>query len=214
MGDAALAVAAGIGYASAGTVEMLLADDGEFFFLEMNTRLQVEHPVTEAVTGRDLVADQLRIAAGATLADLGLSGAPPIRGHAIEARVYAEDPESGFLPATGSSSCLSWPDGVRVDTGIAEGDRVSDRFDPMLAKVIAHGPTREEALRRLRTALDETRHPRGPHQPPIPAMAARAAARCATGRCGPTRSSESSSPVRRPSRKRTGRRPRSRRLLA
>ena len=156
MGEAALAVAAAAGYVSAGTVEMLLTDAGEFFFLEMNTRLQVEHPVTEAVTGRDLVADQLAIAAGATLAQIGLQRPPPIRGHAIEVRLYAEDPESGFLPATGRLGLLRWPDGVRIDTGVAQGDVVGDRYDPMLAKVIAHGATRGEALDRLGAALDAT----------------------------------------------------------
>jgi len=156
MGEAALEVARASGYVSAGTIEMLLTDSGEFFFLEMNTRLQVEHPVTEAVTGRDLVADQLRIAAGATLAELGLSQPPPIRGHAIEARVYAEDPESGFLPATGRLARVRWPDGVRVDTGVREGDEIGERYDPMIAKVIAHGSTRREALDRLRAALVET----------------------------------------------------------
>ena len=156
MGDAALRVAGGIGYVSAGTVEMLLTDDGEFFFLEMNTRLQVEHPVTEAVTGRDLVADQLRIAAGATLSELGLSAPPRIDGHAIEARVYAEDPGAGFLPATGRLLRVAWPADVRVDTGARAGDEVSDRFDPMIAKLIAHGRTRPEALERLRAALEQT----------------------------------------------------------
>jgi excisionase family DNA binding protein len=156
MGEAALAVASAAGYVNAGTVEMLLTDDGEFFFLEMNTRLQVEHPVTEAVTGRDLVADQLAIAAGASLASLGLERAPAPNGHAIEARVYAEDPESGFLPATGRLALVRWPAGVRIDTGVREGDIVGDRYDPMLAKIVAHGPTREAALDRLRAALDET----------------------------------------------------------
>jgi acetyl-CoA/propionyl-CoA carboxylase biotin carboxyl carrier protein len=156
MGDAALAVAAASGYVNAGTVEMLLTDAGEFFFLEMNTRLQVEHPVTEAVTGRDLVADQLAIASGASLAELGLAQPPAIRGHAIEARLYAEDPEAGFLPATGRLALLSWPDDVRVDAGVVEGDTVGDRYDPMLAKLIAHGATRAEALERLRAALDAT----------------------------------------------------------
>ncbi len=157
MGEAALSVARAAGYMSAGTVEMLLTDAGEFFFLEMNTRLQVEHPVTEAVTGRDLVADQLRIAGGATLAELGLAHPPRVRGHAIEARLYAEDPESGFLPATGRLGRLSWPDGVRVDHGLREGDEVSDRWDPMLAKLVAHGPTRRDALDRLQAALARTR---------------------------------------------------------
>jgi len=154
MGAAALAVAAAVGYVGAGTVEFLLADDGEFFFLEMNARLQVEHPVTEAVTGRDLVADQLRIAAGEPLDIPGGEFRP--RGHAIEARLYAEDPERGFLPATGRIVRLRWPTGVRVDAEIREGDLISDRYDPMLAKLIAHGRTRGEALAHLRTALDET----------------------------------------------------------
>ena len=156
MGEAAVAVAASVGYVNAGTVEMLLTDAGEFFFLEMNTRLQVEHPVTEAVTGRDLVEDQLRIAAGEPLDALGLRAAPRLQGHAIEARLYAEDPESGFLPATGGIATLEWPSGVRVDAGVQERDVVSDRYDPMLAKLIAHGSTRAEALDRLRTALAAT----------------------------------------------------------
>jgi acetyl-CoA/propionyl-CoA carboxylase biotin carboxyl carrier protein len=122
----------------------------------MNTRLQVEHPVTELVTGRDLVADQVRIAAGEPLgfdqADVHLTG------HAIEVRLYAEDAEAGFLPATGEIVDARWPagDGVRVDAGIAAGDVVGGRFDPMLAKVIAHGADRGEALARLTAALDET----------------------------------------------------------
>jgi len=156
MGKAAVAVASSVGYVNAGTVEMLLTDAGEYFFLEMNTRLQVEHPVTEAVTGRDLVEDQLRIAAGKTLAALGLDRTPPLVGHAIEARLYAEDPESGFLPATGTIARLAWPPDVRIDTGVQEGDAVTDRYDPMLAKLIAHGATRAEALDRLRTALRQT----------------------------------------------------------
>ena len=156
MGEAAVMVAASVGYVNAGTVEMLLTDAGEFFFLEMNTRLQVEHPVTEMVTGRDLVADQLRIAGGETLAGIGLRSAPPIRGHAMEARLYAEDPEAGFLPATGRLARLVWPDGIRIDAGIHQGDEVGDRYDPMLAKIIAQGRTRTEALGRLRGALAGT----------------------------------------------------------
>ena len=156
MGQAAVSAAAAVGYVNAGTVEMLLTDAGEFYFLEMNTRLQVEHPVTEAVTGRDLVADQLRIAGGASLAEMGLGAPPRIAGHAIEARIYAEDPEAGFLPATGRLALVRWPDGVRVDAGVREGDDVTDRYDPMLAKVIAHGATRAEALDRLGAALDRT----------------------------------------------------------
>ncbi|HSI99155.1 MAG TPA: biotin carboxylase N-terminal domain-containing protein [Patescibacteria group bacterium] len=156
MGSAAVSVAASVGYVNAGTVEMLLTDAGEFFFLEMNTRLQVEHPVTEAVTGRDLVEDQLRIAAGETLEALGLRGAPRLDGHAIEARLYAEDPESGFLPATGALAALEWPPDVRIDSGVREADEVTDRYDPMLAKLIAHGRSRSEALDRLRAALAAT----------------------------------------------------------
>jgi acetyl-CoA/propionyl-CoA carboxylase biotin carboxyl carrier protein len=154
LGAAGLEVAAAVGYVSAGTVEFLVADGGEYFFGEMNTRLQVEHPVTEAVTGRDIVADQLRIAAGEPLgftqADVRWSG------HAIEARLYAEDPDAGFLPATGRLLHLRWPDGVRLETGVQQGDAVSDRYDPLLAKLIAHGTTRSEALERLRAALDQT----------------------------------------------------------
>ncbi len=154
LGAAALEVAGAVGYVGAGTVEFLVTDAGEFFFSEMNTRLQVEHPVTEAVTGRDLVADQLRIAAGEALgvaqSDVRWSG------HAIEARLYAEDPDAGFLPATGRLLRIRWPDGVRVETGVREGDTVSDRYDPLLAKLIAHGPTRAEALAQLRAALAET----------------------------------------------------------
>jgi len=156
MGEAALRVAGSVGYESAGTVEMLLADSGDFFFLEMNARLQVEHPVTEAVTGRDIVADQLRIAAGDSLAALGLLRSPQIRGHAIEARLYAEDPEAGFLPASGRILRLEWPRGVRIDSGVQQGDAITDRYDPMIAKLIAHGRTRREALERLRAALDAT----------------------------------------------------------
>jgi acetyl-CoA/propionyl-CoA carboxylase biotin carboxyl carrier protein len=154
--DAALELGRAVGYVSAGTCEFLLDDRGDIFFLEMNTRLQVEHPVTEAVTGRDLVADQLRIAAGGrmgfTQADVTSSG------HAIEARLYAEDPDAGFLPATGRIETLHWPagEGIRIDTGAKIGDDVSDRFDPMLAKIVAHGRDRDEALTRLAGALDAT----------------------------------------------------------
>ncbi len=154
MGAAALTVASSVGYVNAGTVEFLLTDAGEFHFLEMNTRLQVEHAVTEAITGRDLVADQLRIAAGDELGDAG--DQLHLDGHAFEARLYAEDPAAGFLPATGRLLQVEWPDGVRIDTGVRAGDEVSDRFDPMLAKIIAHGATRDEALTRLREALERT----------------------------------------------------------
>jgi acetyl-CoA/propionyl-CoA carboxylase biotin carboxyl carrier protein len=156
MGAAAVSVAASVGYVGAGTVEMLVMDEDQFFFLEMNTRLQVEHPVTEAVIGRDLVEEQLRIAAGETLAQRGLSAPPSVRGHAVEARLYAEDAESGFLPAAGGLARIVWPREVRVDTGVREGDAVSDRYDPLLAKLIAHGATRREALDRMRAALRQT----------------------------------------------------------
>jgi acetyl/propionyl-CoA carboxylase alpha subunit len=120
----------------------------------MNTRLQVEHPVTEAITGLDLVELQLRIAAGEPLGFT--QDQVRLSGHAIEARLYAEDPDTGFLPATGRVELLRWPAGIRVDTGIREGDVISDRYDPMLAKLIARGTTRAEALARLREALAGT----------------------------------------------------------
>jgi acetyl-CoA/propionyl-CoA carboxylase biotin carboxyl carrier protein len=156
MGDAALTLARGVGYVSTGTCEFLLADDGSFWFLEMNTRLQVEHPVTELVTGRDLVADQIRIAEGEPL---GVEQGDIVqRGHAVEVRLYAEDAEAGFLPATGRVAHLEWPsgEGIRVDAGIDAGSEIGGRFDPMLAKVIAHGGDRDEALDRLTAALDGT----------------------------------------------------------
>jgi acetyl/propionyl-CoA carboxylase alpha subunit len=156
MGEGALRLAGAVGYMSAGTCEFLLDDRGAFTFLEMNTRLQVEHPVTELITGRDLVADQLRIAAGEPL---GFGQSEVVAaGHAVEVRLYAEDAEAGFLPATGRVERLRWPtgDGVRVDAGVAEGDEVGGRFDPMLAKIVAHGRDRAEALDRLASALDET----------------------------------------------------------
>jgi 3-methylcrotonyl-CoA carboxylase alpha subunit len=156
MGAAALVLAGAVGYVSAGTCEFLLDDRGAFTFLEMNTRLQVEHPVTELVTGRDLVADQLRIAAGETLGFVQDDVA--LEGHAVEVRLYAEDAEAGFLPATGRIERLRWPagDGIRVDAGVVEGDEVTGRFDPMLAKIVARGHDRAAALDRLARALDET----------------------------------------------------------
>jgi acetyl-CoA/propionyl-CoA carboxylase biotin carboxyl carrier protein len=154
--EAALAIGRAVGYMSAGTCEFLLDDTGEVFFLEMNTRLQVEHPVTELVTGRDLVADQIRIAAGEPLGFSQADVRP--RGHAVEVRLYAEDAEAGFLPATGRIADLRWPTGVgiRVDAGVDVGDEVTGRFDPMLAKIAAHGADRREALGRLTGALDAT----------------------------------------------------------
>ena len=159
MGAAAVAAAKAIGYRGAGTVEFIadasqgLRED-RFWFMEMNTRLQVEHPVTEMVTGTDLVEWQLRVAAGEPLlaGQVGLS----ITGHAVEARVYAEDPERGFLPATGAIAHLAFPPAsgdLRIDHGVREGDAVTAHYDPMLAKVIAHGPDRAAALDRLAGAL-------------------------------------------------------------
>jgi len=156
MGEAAMKLARAVDYTSAGTVEFLLEEDGRFHFLEMNTRLQVEHPVTELVTGRDLVADQLRIAAGEPLAIEQANVRSD--GHAIEVRLYAEDADAGFLPATGRVELLRWPtgDGIRVDAGVDVGDEISGRFDPLLAKIVAHGRDRAEALARLEAALDRT----------------------------------------------------------
>ena len=157
LGAAALTLAGGVGYVSAGTCEFLVDDRGEPAFLEMNTRLQVEHPVTELVTGRDLVADQLRIAAGERLG-FDQAAADRRSGHAVEVRLYAEDAEDGFLPATGRIEALRWPsgEGIRIDAGVEVGDVVGGRFDPMLAKIVAWGPEREAALDRLARALDET----------------------------------------------------------
>jgi propionyl-CoA carboxylase alpha chain len=151
----AAAVAAGraVGYVGAGTVEFVLDGGGSFYFLEMNTRLQVEHPVTELITGLDLVALQLAVAEGHPL-PTGVTSAR-ITGHAVEARLYAEDPAAGFQPATGTVHRLAigGVPGVRVDAGVAEGTVVTAHYDPLLAKVIAHGPSREAACRRLARAL-------------------------------------------------------------
>ncbi len=154
MGEAAVALAKACGYAGAGTVEFIApADASEFFFLEMNTRLQVEHPVTELVYGVDLVEQQLRVAAGEPLALAQASLVPS--GHAVEARLYAEDPANGFLPAIGTVRRYVEPPGVRMDSGIREGSVVGTDYDPMLAKVIAHAHDRPTALRRLARALGE-----------------------------------------------------------
>ncbi len=152
MGEAAVAAAEAVGYVGAGTVEFLFKD-GQFFFLEMNTRLQVEHPVTEMVTGLDLVELQIMVADGSPLPPLVLD--PPLVGHAIEARIYAEDPANGFLPVTGPMHRFWFPatSPVRVDSGVETGSVVSVFFDPMLAKVVAHAPDRERAARELAAAL-------------------------------------------------------------
>jgi 3-methylcrotonyl-CoA carboxylase alpha subunit len=156
MGAAAVAAAKAIGYTNAGTVEFIAEQDGRFYFMEMNTRLQVEHPVTEMITGLDLVELQLRVAAGEALPfsqkDLTLDG------HAIEARIYAEDPERDFLPATGRVVHLALPHvsgDVRIDAGIAAGDEITPWFDPMIAKLIVRGADRDRALGRLHQALCE-----------------------------------------------------------
>ncbi len=156
MGDAAVTAARTIGYVGAGTIEFLLGPAEKFYFIEMNTRLQVEHPVTEAITGLDLVAWQLRIAAGEKLPleqhEVQFSG------HAIEARLYAEDPYQNFLPQSGT--LIDWRpasgEGVRIDHGLTAGQSVGPFYDPLLAKVIAHGANREEARRRLIIALEDT----------------------------------------------------------
>ncbi len=157
MGEAALRLARALGYLSAGTVEFLLDEEsGEFFFLEVNTRLQVEHPVTEAVTGIDLVREQLRIARGEPLGYA--QGDITFSGSAIEARLYAEDPAMQFLPATGTLVACepAASPGVRWDSGVVPGSVIGTDFDPMLAKVIAHAPTRSEAAGRLALALERT----------------------------------------------------------
>ncbi len=149
----------GLSYRNAGTVECLLDASGEIFFLEMNTRLQVEHPVTEMVTGLDLVEWQLRIAAGEPLSELpGFGDPPPSAGHAIETRIYAEDPQT-LLPSPGSIDVLEVPDEpwLRLDAGVASGDAVSHFYDPLMAKLIVHGDDRPQALERLEQALQRTR---------------------------------------------------------
>ena len=157
MGEAAVAAARAIDYGGAGTVEFIAEQDGRFYFMEMNTRLQVEHPVTEMITGLDLVEWQLRVAAGEGLPlqqhELRFAG------HAIEARIYAEDPEREFLPATGKLFHLAFPpegERLRIDSGVEAGGEITPWYDPMIAKVIAHGPDRASALATLRQALGET----------------------------------------------------------
>jgi propionyl-CoA carboxylase alpha chain len=152
MGKAAVALARKAGYTNAGTVEFLLAPDGEFYFIEVNTRIQVEHPVTEMVTGLDLVRLQIEIAQGGALP----AKAPVQSGHAIEARLYAEDPGNGFLPSTGTLHVWQPPEaaaGLRIESGVKEGSEIGVYYDPLLAKVIAHAPDRDAAVRKLTYAL-------------------------------------------------------------
>jgi propionyl-CoA carboxylase alpha chain len=156
MGATAVALARAVGYVSAGTVELIVDEQANFYFLEMNTRLQVEHPVTELVTGIDIVEQQLRVAGGEPLGfgqeDVTLTG------HAIECRVYAEDADAGFVPATGRLRLVRFPagEGIRVDHGVVEGQEVSASFDPMIAKLAVHAPTRAQAIERGRDALRRT----------------------------------------------------------
>jgi 3-methylcrotonyl-CoA carboxylase alpha subunit len=167
MGEAAVAAAVAVGYQGAGTVEFIADQSGQFFFMEMNTRLQVEHPVTEMITGFDLVEWQLQVAAGlplpASQSDLLIDG------HAIEARIYAENPERGFLPSVGKlrfmrvpATAVSFsgqqrpgPTAIRVDSGVREGDTITPFYDPMIAKLIVWGKDREQAVARMRLALDD-----------------------------------------------------------
>jgi 3-methylcrotonyl-CoA carboxylase alpha subunit len=160
MGSAAVRAAQAIHYRGAGTVEFIVdvskgIEGAPFYFMEMNTRLQVEHPVTEAITGLDLVEWQLRVAAGEALpktqAELTLTG------HAIEARLYAEDPQNDFLPATGTLERLEFPVSARIESAVGQGDEVSPFYDPMIAKIIVHGKDRKAALARMREALIETK---------------------------------------------------------
>jgi acetyl-CoA carboxylase biotin carboxylase subunit len=157
MGEAATRAARAVDYVGAGTCEFLLDAEGHFYFLEMNTRIQVEHPVTEAITGIDLVATQIRVASGEAL---GFSQSDlAITGHAIEARIYAEDPDKGFIPSPGKIEVWAAPEGngVRVDAGFEAGQTVTPHYDPMLAKLIVHGRDRSEALERIERALEDFR---------------------------------------------------------
>ncbi|MGB9123767.1 MAG: biotin carboxylase N-terminal domain-containing protein, partial [Candidatus Angelobacter sp.] len=152
MTDAAIALARKVGYTNAGTVEFLLAPSGDFYFIEVNTRIQVEHPVTEMVTGLDLIRLQIEIAQGGKMP----GAQPEQKGHAIEARLYAEDPANGFLPSTGTLHVWRPPEtsaGLRIDSGVEERDEIGVYYDPLLAKVIAHADDRESAIRRLTNAL-------------------------------------------------------------
>ncbi|HEX2672171.1 MAG TPA: biotin carboxylase N-terminal domain-containing protein [Polyangiaceae bacterium] len=165
--SAALSLVRAANYRGAGTVEFVANREGELYFLEVNARLQVEHPVSELVTGLDLVELQLRVAAGESLPASALT--PQFAGHAIEVRLYAEDPQKGFLPQPGVLQRFDLPNdlpGVRIDSGVIAGQEITPHYDPMLAKIAAHGPTREQALQRLQAALAECRvelvGPKGP----------------------------------------------------
>jgi acetyl-CoA carboxylase biotin carboxylase subunit len=153
MGDAAVKGAKAIDYVGAGTMEMLLDEDGSFYFMEMNTRIQVEHPVTEQLTGIDLVKEQIRVAAGERLSVLEL---PALRGHVIECRINAEDPARGFQPSPGRIEVFHPPGGpgVRLDTHVYAGYTVPPYYDSLLAKLIVQGRDRDEALRRMQLALE------------------------------------------------------------
>ncbi|MEA3095264.1 MAG: 3-methylcrotonyl-CoA carboxylase alpha subunit, partial [Caballeronia sp.] len=161
MGEAAVAAARAVNYVGAGTVEFIMTGDGQFYFMEMNTRLQVEHPVTEMVTGLDLVEWQLRVASGEPLPLL--QDQLKVNGHAIEARIYAENPSRGFLPSTGTLKHMRLPEAVefqlngnvRIDSGVREGDTITPFYDPMIAKLIVHGRDRDDALLRMALALKQ-----------------------------------------------------------
>jgi propionyl-CoA carboxylase alpha chain len=156
MGEQACALARAVNYTSAGTVEMVVDRDRNFYFLEMNTRIQVEHPVTEMVTGVDIVEQQLRVAAGEALP--WTQDEIQQRGHAIEVRIYAEDADAGYLPATGKLLKVRFPTGphIRIDHGVVEGQEIGASFDPMIAKLITYGADRDKAIEAMREALEET----------------------------------------------------------
>ncbi|MFT3697310.1 MAG: biotin carboxylase N-terminal domain-containing protein [Kofleriaceae bacterium] len=153
MGEAAVALGKSVGYVGAGTVEFIVDPDGNFYFLEVNTRLQVEHPVTEAITGLDLVREQIRIARGEAL---GYAAAPPAKGWAIEVRLCAEDPDRDYLPTTGTLLAVEIPSTVRADIGVVAGSEVGIHYDSMLGKIIAYAPTRDEAAQVLGRALEQS----------------------------------------------------------
>ncbi|NLC35704.1 MAG: acetyl/propionyl/methylcrotonyl-CoA carboxylase subunit alpha [Alcaligenaceae bacterium] len=162
MGDAAIAAARAVGYVGAGTVEFIAEPDGRFYFMEMNTRLQVEHPVTEMVTGQDLVEWQLRVAAGEALP--ASQEALTLSGHSMETRIYAENPDKGFLPSIGTLTTLEFPPhtefalgDIRVDGGVRTGDTITPHYDPMIAKLIVHGRDRDQARARMLQALSDIR---------------------------------------------------------